>query len=173
MIDLLKTEVVWFPSAIVIAFITTAILIAAYRRRGVERRPTITRALNVFYGCVIGIMGTGHILVVTIMALEGTLSNGVRWFLYPLGAVLAVPAWILVASTTPRRMAMCNAWLAIALIVQGPSAPLAVPAILNLIYLWSARRWIERTVVTVSALLYATLSSFATALALSGGSFAG
>jgi hypothetical protein len=171
MIELLKIELLWFPFAITIAFAMVAVLVVRYRRRGAARRATITRALNVCYGCVIGIMGSGHILVVTIKALEGTLTDGVRWFLYPLGLVLAVPAWLLVASSTPRRLTLFNAWLAVALIAQGASAPLAVPAVLNLIYLRSEKPWVERVVVALSVLLYSVLLGVGLAFSLSGRRF--
>jgi hypothetical protein len=171
MIELLKNEVLWFPSAIGIALAVVAIQVVRYRRLGADRRATITRALNTFYGCVIGIMGSGHILVVTIRALDGTLSHGVRWFLYPLGLILAVPGWLLVASSTPRRLTLLNAWLAIALIAQGASAPLAVPAILNLLYLRSTNPWVERAVVAVSVLLYSMLFAVGLTYVLTGRQF--
>jgi hypothetical protein len=109
--------------------------------------------------------------VVTLRALDGTLSDGLRWFLYPLGLILAVPGWLLVASSTPRRRTLLNAWLAIALIAQGSSAPLAVPAVLNLVYLRSASRWVERGVVAVSALLYAMLFAVGLTYVLTGRQF--
>jgi hypothetical protein len=171
MIELLKKEALWFPSAVMIAFVVVTILVVRYRRQGVARRATITRALNVFYGCVIGIMGSGHLLVVTIKALEGTLSYGIRWFLYPLGLVLAVPAWLLVASSIPRRMMLFNTWLAVALIAQGASAPLAIPAILNLVYLRVTAPWIGRAIIAISIVLYSMLFGFGIAFSVSGREF--
>jgi hypothetical protein len=171
MIDLLKSESLWFPSAILIAFLVVAVSVVRHHRSGAPRRATITRALNLFYGCMIGIMGSGHLLVVTIKAFEGTLEQGMRWFLYPLGLILAVPAWLLVASSSPRRLTVFNVWLVIAFGALGPSAPLAVPGVLNLFYLHSTKPWVARVVVALAGLLYATLLVLAIRFGLSGGAF--
>lgn len=171
MIDLVKNESLWFPFAIAVAFVAAALSIVRHLRTGAARRATITRALSLFYGCMIGITGSGHLLVVTIKAIDGTLEQGMRWFLYPLGLVLAVPALLLVASSSPRRLTVCNAWLAVAFVALGSSAPLAVPAVLNLVYLHTTRPWIERTVVALAVLLYSTLLVLAIRFALGGRAF--
>jgi hypothetical protein len=156
MIDYVKNETLWFPTAIVIASVVTAILVA--------RRATTARALSVFYGCTIGVMGSGHVIAVTIRALDGTLSDGLRWFLYPLGLVIAVPAWLLVASTTIRRMTILHAILIVVFVAQGPSATLAIPAVMNLIYLHVAKPAVRVAMVALSAVLYTGL--FVTAMIL-------
>ncbi len=97
--------------------------------------------LNLFYGFVIGIMGFGHLLAVTIKTVLGTLPGSVNsWFAFPFGFALAIPAWWLVMSVgglmrneKPARLkAMAlNVWLGIVLLV--PAWPLAVPAALNVL----------------------------------------
>jgi hypothetical protein len=171
MIELLKRESLWFPAAIAIGFVAVSVSIIHHHRTGAPRRTTTTRALNLFYGCMIGIMASGHLLVVTIRAFDGTLEQGVRWFLYPLGLILAVPAWLLVASSSRRHLTVFNAWLVVAFAAMGSSAPLAVPGVLNLIYLHSTRPWVGRIVVALAGLLYATLLVLAIRFALSGAAF--
>lgn len=96
---------------------------------------------ELFYGFVIGIMGFGHLLAVTIKTVLGTLPGSVNpWFAFPFGFALAIPAWWLVMSVgglmrneKPARLkAMAlNVWLGIVLLV--PAWPLAVPAALNVL----------------------------------------
>jgi hypothetical protein len=168
MLELVMTEMLWFPTAIVAGGIAAILLFARQSARGVDRRLRIARAMSLWYGCVIGIMASGHLLVVTLRAIDGSLSQGVRWFLYPLGLVLAIPACFLVATVrdaSPRRMVLCNAWLMLTLIPMGPSATLAVPAVLNLVYLLGRRRAVEYTAAALTALLY---TAFVVGVAIRG-----
>lgn len=175
MIDLLLNAALWFPAAIAIATAATATLVRRHARRGVARRVTILCALNLFYGCVVGIMASGHLVAVTIRAVEGTLSQGLTWFLYPLGLVLAIPAWWLAGSVgrlsrreaaTRRRVLVLNLWLAIAFAALGPSAPLALPAALNVGYQLTSRPGAQRAIPIVAAAIY--LVMFVISLVLGG-----
>ena len=69
-----------------------------------------------------------------------------RWFLFPLGFAITVPAWWLVASVTGlreqkrsvwRRAIVLNVWLGVLLLPLG--GPLAAPAVVNGIALWRER----------------------------------
>jgi hypothetical protein len=84
-------------------------------------------------------MGVGHLLAVTIRTVQGTLTTN-PWFAFPLGFALAVPAWWLVQNAAgltrmekpARRKALAlSTWLGVALVLLGPSWPLAIPAALN------------------------------------------
>jgi len=104
---------------------------------------------------------------VTIKNAEGTLSPGLNWWLiYPLGLSVAVPGWLLVASATrffaistwPRvTFLVVDIWLILFFVIVlrlGPSAPLAIPAVINLVSLLAQRR-VEKPVLAFSGLVYA------------------
>jgi hypothetical protein len=178
MIELLLNAALWFPAALVIATAVTALQMARAAKRGVPRRLATLAALHTYYGFVIGVMGTGHLVAVTIRAVQGTLAQGVTWPLYPLGFALAIPAALMVASaarlpeaepTHRRRLTVLDACLGLFLIALLTSAPLAIPAILNLLYLRSTRPAVDRAVVMTSALTY--LAMFVASLVLGGGDF--
>ena len=177
MIELLLDATLWFPAALVIATALTAVQLFRAAKRGTSRRVATLAALHIYYGCVIGVMGTGHLVAVTIRAVQGTLAEGVTWPLYPLGFALAIPAALMMVGaarlrsedTKPRWLAALDLWLALLLIALLTSAPLAIPAILNLICLRSRRRAVERAVVMTTALVY--LAMFVASLVLGGGDF--
>jgi hypothetical protein len=177
-IELLLNAALWFPAALVLATAATAVQRARAAKRGTPRRIATLAALHTCYGCVIGVMGTGHLVAVTIRAVQGTLAQGVTWPLYPLGFALAIPAALMVASaarlpaaeaTQRRRLTVLDAWLALVLIALLTSAPLAIPALLNLVYLRSARPAVDRAVLMTTALTY--LAMFVASLVLGGGDF--
>ena len=147
MIELILNEDLWFPVAATLAIIAAVILVVKQRRREVQRRTRITSGLNMFYGVLIGIMGSGHLIAVaTKMVLDILPSGTSLWFVISLGFALAVPAWWLVAivprlaldNRAIRRKAIAlNAWLGAVLLVPGP--PLAALAVLNLILMVTRR----------------------------------
>ena len=89
--ELILTERNWMPAAMAIAFIAVAARLRTDRHTVPNRLRTL-RALTLFYGVMIGIMASGHLIAVSIKAAQGTLQ-GSPWFLYTLGLALAVPAW--------------------------------------------------------------------------------
>ena len=141
LLDLVLNEDLWFAPAALIALAAMAFLIRRYRSGGISKRTTLTCGLNLFYGLLIGIMGVGHLLAVSIKTAMGTLPAGTnRWFIFPLGLALAVPAWWLVACVkglrdqrrTIRRLAIAlNLWLGALLLPLG--SPLAAPAAINVL----------------------------------------
>ena len=143
MLDLLLNEDLWFPTATAIALVAVMALVFRQSGPNISRRVKVVCGLNVFYGFVIGIMGFGHLLAVTIKTALGTLPSSTNpWFIFPLGFALAIPAWWLVASVgalasdvkAARLKAMAlNVWLGIVLLV--PAWPLAVAAAVNVLVL--------------------------------------
>ena len=180
LLALLLDESKWLAAAMLAALLAA---LAWIRRRSRARsldRLAVLGAMNRFYGCMIGVMGLGHLLAVTLVVLRGTLQ-GSLWFLYPLGLALAVPAWLLFAGVPrlaagdpggSKRSAALNLWLGIALPALGlHNLPLALPAYLNLAYQFHRRRALGRVI--VAAAILANLALFAGSLVFlaSGQSF--
>lgn len=147
LLDVVLNEDLWFPAAAVVALLATAGLVLRHRAKRIARTATLVCGLNLFYGLLIGILGVGHLLAVSIKTAAGTLpASTSRWFIFPLGLALAVPAWWLAASVTGlcdrrrsvwRRAIALNAWLGVLLLPLA--APLAVPAAVNAVVLWWRR----------------------------------
>ena len=136
-------------------------------------------ALNLFYALVIGVMACGHLLAVTLKLAQGTL-RGSPWVLYPFGIALLVPAaWLARRALVPasdlawrKRTAVLNGCLAFVLLALGlHNAPLIVPALLNVAYLFHARRAVGRTVLSAAAFVNLALLVGALVFAASGQSF--
>lgn len=167
MTELLLDTMMWFRASLLLGgFAIAACWWVAWTHQ-VPPALTTPSLLHVFYGCVIGMMGTGHIVAVTIKAAAGTLSPDVSpWFVYPLGAAVAVPGWLLVLSGTmlpsarvwPRRLlVIIDVWLVLLFVPLGPSAALAVPAALSLVWWFSRKEGIRRAAVVSSVLVYAAM----------------
>jgi hypothetical protein len=166
-IDLVLDESKWLSTAMLLSIIAVFVLIKRQRRQGLSHRLRILEALNLFYGCMIGIMSFGHLLAVTVKIFQGTLE-GSMWILYALGFVLAIPAWWLAFSVGQfvkefkrlgARMVALNAWLGICLLALGfHNLPLAAPAALNIAYQFHSRRAVGWAIVTVA--IVATLALF-------------
>ena len=147
LLDLLLNEDLWFPTATAIALVAVMVLVFKQRRLNISRMIKVMCSLNLFYGLVIGIMGVGHLLAVTIKTVLGTLppsTNG--WFVFPLGLALAIPGWWLVTTVggltrnekrTRLKAVALNVWLGIVLLV--PALPLVLPAALNVLVLTRKR----------------------------------
>jgi hypothetical protein len=160
-------EGAWLTWSMGLGFLLVLALIA--RLRGAfGDRVAVLRAMNLFYGTMIGTMGSGHLLAVTIKVVQGTLVPS-PWLMYPLGLVLAIPGWWLAARAwrlgdaadrfESRALAL-NTWLMVALLVLGlPNLPLAAPALLNLAYQqYGRRRFVGWTIAGVA--LAANLALF-------------
>ena len=143
-LDVALYEDLWFPIAASIALIAVAGLVGHYRAEAVSRAVVVICALNLFYGSLIGILGFGHLLAVSITTAMGT-STG-RWFLYPLGFAITVPAVWLAASVEGLREQKKSAWKSaialnawLAMLLFPLAGPLAAPALVNGIVLWRER----------------------------------
>lgn len=148
LIDLVLNEDLWFPTAAGIALVAVADLILRDRSRGISKSTTLACGLNLFYGLLIGILGVGHLLAVSMKTAMGALpASTSRWFIFPLGFALAVPAWWLVVCVKGlrnqrrpvwRRAIALNMWLGALLLPLA--GPLAAPAAVNVLVLCWKRR---------------------------------
>ena len=173
--ELILTERNWMPAAMAIAFIAVAARLRTDRHTVPNRLRTL-RALTLFYGVMIGIMASGHLIAVSIKAAQGTLQ-GSPWFLYTLGLALAVPAWwlacvaLLAGLEDPRglrRTVGLNGWLSLALMAIGPhNWPIAAPAVLNIAYRFQTQRAVGTVIVIAVGVGYVAL--FAGALLFMAG----
>lgn len=167
MTGVLLDTIVWFRASLLLGAVAVAACWLRARTHQVPPALITPSLLHVFYGCIIGMMGTGHLVAVTIKAAAGHLSPGVSpWFVYPLGAAVAVPGWLLVLSGAmlpsarawPRRLlVILDGWLVLLFVPLGPSAALAVPAALSLLWLFSRKEGIRRAAVVSSVLVYAAM----------------
>jgi hypothetical protein len=156
-LDAVLDEGKWLFGAMLFAGL--AVLVTHSRVLRMSGRREVMRALNVFYGCMIGTMGLGHLAAVTVRMAQGTLQ-GSPVMLYPLGLALALPAWwlairakryVLVEERYGKRLVVLNAWLALFLVGLGlHNFPLAAPAMLNVAYQFHTRRVLGWTIVTVA-----------------------
>ena len=177
--QVILTESNWMPAAMALAFIAVAVRLRV-DWRAVPAGLRILRALTLFYGVMIGIMASGHLIAVSIKAAQGTLQ-GSPWFLYTLGLSLAVPAWWLAAEAVRarledsrglRRTVGLNGWLGLALMVIGPhNWPIAAPAVLNIAYRFQTHRAIGTAIVIVAGVGYAALFAGALMFMASGQTF--
>ena len=177
--EIILTERNWMPAAMAIAFIAVAARLRTDWRTVPNRLRTL-RALTLFYGVMIGIMASGHLIAVGIKAVQGTLQ-GSPWFLYTLGLSLAVPAWWLAAEALRagleeprgvRRTVGLNGWLCIALMAIGPhNWPIAAPAVLNIAYRVQTQRVVGMAIVIAAGVGYVALFAGALAFMASGQTF--
>jgi hypothetical protein len=164
MLDLLLSGSRWFQLALPCALVATA---QSLRPKtpvvGVLERAST--ACNRFYGTVMAVMATGHMVAVTLSHHQQSLTAGASLpFLYAVGLVLFVPAtWLAVIAgrlddqidERRRRSALVlNALLAAILVASVTSAPLAVPAILNVVLLRRPSRRAMRWCLTATAAAY-------------------
>ena len=164
-------EGAWLAWSMALSFAMVGVLAMRPRWRVAPSRTRVLSAMNLFYGSMIGTMGSRHLLAVTIKLVQGTLEPSV-WVMYPLGLVLAVPGWWLAAaawrsiteSPGTETIAMrLNAWLGVSLLGLGlHNFPLAAPAAFNLAYQSHSRRAVGWTIAGVA--IAANLALFAGAM---------
>ena len=178
--ELVLDESKWLFTAMVLAILSVTALALRQRRHGLPGRVRILWAMGLFYGCMIGILGAGHLLAVTVKVFQGTL-HGSPWLLYPLGLVLAIPAWWLVCrvgrfAREPERWGRTalalHAWLVVCLLGLGlHNWPLAAPAALNIAYQLHARRVVGWAIVTAALIINLGLFAGSVVFLASGQSF--
>ncbi len=173
----------WLPLAMLISILTVAVLAGRSRPQQLSWRLRILWGMNLFFGCMIGIMAIGHLLAVTLKATQGTLdpSRTPLYLLYPIGVALAIPAWWLVgiAGRFPeggwsvgKKVRAINVWLGLFLVSLGlHNLPLALPAGFNLAYQFHSRRWVGWTIVAIASAGYLMLFIGAAIFMASGQSF--
>ncbi len=158
-VELVLDEGNWIFASMVLSIVVIVVVSLRHRRTLVSDRSEILLAMNLFYGCLMGTMAFGHLLAVTIKIGQGTLQGSWQ-LLYPLGLVLAIPAWWLAFRVARyvveedryrNRMVALNAWLGICLLGLGVhNFPLAAPAALNIAYQFHTKRAVGWTIVTVA-----------------------
>jgi hypothetical protein len=122
----------WLPIAMGIALAT--VVVQWLRHSRLITRDRIMEAMNLFVGVTLVVMGIGHLLAVTTKQLQGTL-NGSPALLYLIGAMVLIPATLIVLNANRVKAASLNGWMAAALVVLGlVNIPLAIPALLNIAY---------------------------------------
>ncbi len=179
-VELILDESKWLPLALAASIGTVSVRLAKRRRGGVSRT-AIGNVMHIAYGCMLGVMGTGHLLAVTVRSLGAEPLQSSLWILYPIGAVLAVPGWWLVKHawrTEPSKLVegktapALNVFLAGSLVGLGPhNLPLAFPALLNLGYRFLSRPILRWTVVALAVIVYSGLLAGSLVFMASGGSF--
>ena len=177
--EIILTESNWMPAAMAIAFIAVAARLRADRHTASARLRSL-RALTLFYGVMIGIMASGHLIAVSLKAAQGTLQ-GSPWFLCTLGLSLAVPAWWLATEalrggldepSSLRGTVGLNGWLGLVLMAIGThNWPLAAPAVLNIAYRFQTQRAVGTVIVIVAGVGYVALFAGALMFMASGQTF--
>jgi hypothetical protein len=135
--------------------------------------------MSLFFGVTIGTMALGHLCAVTVKLASGTLEGSAP-VLYLIGVVLAVPAWWLAGHTRKvlgsddhgRVTLSLHAGLGITLLVLGlHNVPLAVPALLNIVYHLHSRRVVGWVIVGLTVIANGGLLIGALVFLASGQSF--
>ena len=179
-IELVLAENKWLFTAMLVSTIVVLAVVTRQRRQELSQQLEILRAMNLFYGCMIGVMSFGHLLAVTVKVSLGTLA-GSLWILYPLGLALATPAWWLVwrvgrfVTDEPKwrkGTVALNAWLGITLLAFGlHNLPLTAPAALNIAYSFYSAPAVRWTIVTIALVANVALFIGSIVFMASGQSF--
>lgn len=179
-IDAALNEANWMPVAMVIAAVSAGVLWRGSARQAVSPPLCTLGTLSLFYGVMLGMMTSGHLLAVTLTAARGALE-GSPWFLYTLGLALTVPAWWLAATAARlgresvpslNRVVGLNSWLGIGLLALGAhNVPIAVPSALNIAYRYHTKRAVGTAILGALALTYLALFVGAVMFMASGQTF--
>jgi len=169
----------WLPLAMSAAVVSVAVLLARQRGSALPTTRLVMAAMNLFAGVMLATMGAGHVLAVTTKLLLGTLA-GSPLVLYPIGAAVIVPSWLVIAHTrailgradSGRTTTGLNAWLAVTLMALGlHNLPLAAPSLLNIGYRLHSRRAIGTAIVSVAVVFNVALFIGALMFMASGQTF--
>ena len=173
--DLIVDEGKWIATAMLVAFLAAWITC---------RRAGMLRALNLYFGALIGILAFGHLLAVAVKDARGDLI-GDPMTLYAMGILLALPSWSLIRHAVRDKAGRhdeTDAWLRMALILNGATAlsllvlgvhnlPLASPAAFNVGYQRARGTIVRRAIATAAVVAQLALFLMAIAFLLSGQSF--
>ena len=163
---LIVDEGQWLPLAMGGALAVLADALHRHPLRAAPARLRIMAAMNLFFGVTIAVMAFGHLLAVTTKIGLGTL-RGSPLLLYPIGAVLSVPSWLLVrhglrslaaGRDEGRETLLLNGGLGLTLLALGlHNLPLALPAVLNIGYHLHSRRMAGWALVSLAVAVNAFL----------------
>lgn len=108
-------------------------------------------------------MAFGHLLAISIKLFSGTLEGSLI-ILYSIGAALLLPAIALINyalslaknnDIKKNKGLITNSWMATTLLIAGlPNIPLAIPGLLNIIYLVTPNQKVRKLVIAMALLLY-------------------
>jgi hypothetical protein len=158
MIDILLDPSPWFRAAFIVA-LGAALALAHNRSRLPTTRGFVMAAMNRTYGCLIGVVALGHVVALAIKMGAGTLSPSTSAFAIPLGFAFGVPAWWLAIAARrfgegTRTSLVLNLSVAAVFVALVTSAPLAIPAVLNVVYQRHSRPAVGAVAVSLAAAGY-------------------
>lgn len=175
-VEMVTREAYWIAPSVFLALVAAGWGLRPSPADGPAR---VGAALNAYAGVLIATMASGHLLAVSLLALDGTV-RGQPVVLYAIGVVLLVPAVLVVRNAvgirrgTSDRSATVrvNALLIVALLLTGPrNLPLAIPAGLNIAYAMHTRRGVGRGIAALAASMAVLLLVGSVRFFLSGASF--
>jgi hypothetical protein len=150
----------WLPLAMGAAFIAAGLLLVAIKDTSIPQRQRILATLNLFTGVMLLVMGSAHLLAVTVKLFQGTLrgSTASALLFYLIGLAIVVPAWLvlrhtraILATGDARATVKVNAVMVVALLVLGVvNVPLALPALCTMGYSVHRRPWVGWAIVGVA-----------------------
>ena len=139
----------WLPIAMTIAAAAAA---TGWARRHDPPRERAQRAMNVFVGTTLLVMGLAHLAAVTVKLQQGTLAANTA-LLYLIGIAIVIPATLLILNADRARSVPVNLWMAATLVVLGLiNIPLAIPALLSVAHRKSTRP-ASALIITIAFLL--------------------
>ena len=181
LLALIVDEGKWLTFSMGLAGVAVAALCYRHRDASLPVTRRILAAMNLGAGLMVGTMGFGHLLAVTVKLGLGTLREGSLPVLFALGLSLCIPSWLVVhhtselvahPATPPHRTVLLNGWLAGTLLALGlHNLPLAAPSLLAIAYRLHTRRLVGWAIVGLAMML--TIGLFAASLVFmaSGQSF--
>lgn len=108
-------------------------------------------------------MAFGHLLAISIKLFSDTLEGSLI-ILYSIGTALILPAIALINyglslaknhDIQKNKGIITNSWMATTLLIAGlPNIPLAIPGLLNIIYLVTPNQKVRKLVIAIALLLY-------------------
>ena len=156
----------WLPIAMTMAL--AGVVAGWIRRRPADGRARTQRAMNVFVGTTLLVMGLAHLAAVTVKLLQGTLGANPA-VLYLIGIALVIPSALLVINAERARSVPVNIWMAVTLVMLGLiNIPLAIPPLLTAAYSKSSRPRTGVVIVTAFVLVNAALFTGGMLFLLSG-----
>jgi len=142
-VDFVVAERNWLPMAMLCAAAAAVAFNLRARTIGTKSVDRIFAAIALLFATTIGVMASGHFLAISILYFSGELSRSLG-FLYAVGLLTALPAGVLgvlalrtlrTERVQTRGLIAAHLWLGATLLAMGlHNAPLAAPALANILY---------------------------------------